>query len=33
MYLKGIVTSGFKSFADKLEIKLDNKTTFQVKVM
>ena len=27
MYLKGIVTSGFKSFADKLEIKLDNKTT------
>ena len=27
MYLKGIVTSGFKSFADKLEIKLDGKTT------
>ena len=27
MYLKGIVTSGFKSFADKLELKLDGKTT------
>ncbi len=27
MYLKGIITSGFKSFADKLEIKLDGKTT------
>ncbi len=27
MYLKGIVTSGFKSFADKIEIKLDGKTT------
>ncbi|MBQ6324280.1 MAG: AAA family ATPase [Bacilli bacterium] len=27
MYLKGIVASGFKSFADKLEIKLDDKTT------
>ena len=27
MYLKGIVTSGFKSFADKLELKLDDKTT------
>ncbi len=27
MYLKEIVTSGFKSFADKLEIKLDDKTT------
>ena len=27
MYLKGIITSGFKSFADKLELKLDNKTT------
>ena len=27
MYLKGIITSGFKSFADKLEIKLDDKTT------
>ncbi len=27
MYLKGIVTSGFKSFADKLEIKLDGKIT------
>ena len=25
MYLKGIVTSGFKSFADKLELKLDGK--------
>ena len=27
MYLKGIVTSGFKSFADKIELKLDNKIT------
>ena len=27
MYLKGIVTSGFKSFADKIDIKLDGKTT------
>ncbi len=27
MYLKEIVTSGFKSFADKLNIKLDDKTT------
>ena len=27
MYLKGIITSGFKSFADKIEIKLDDKTT------
>ena len=27
MYLKEIVTSGFKSFADKLDIKLDNKIT------
>ena len=27
MYLKGITTSGFKSFADKLEIKLDDKIT------
>ena len=27
MYLKGITTSGFKSFADKLEIKLDGKIT------
>ena len=27
MYLKEIVTSGFKSFADKLEIKLDGRTT------
>ena len=27
MYLKGIVTSGFKSFADKIELKLDGKTT------
>ena len=27
MYLKGIVTSGFKSFADKLDIKLDNRIT------
>lgn len=27
MYLKGIVTSGFKSFADKLELKLDDKIT------
>ena len=27
MYLKGIVTSGFKSFADKLDIKLDDKIT------
>ena len=27
MYLKGIVTSGFKSFADRLELKLDGKTT------
>ncbi len=27
MYLKGIITSGFKSFADKLELKLDGKTT------
>ena len=27
MYLKGIVTSGFKSFADKLDIKLDGKIT------
>ena len=27
MYLKGIITSGFKSFADKFEIKLDDKIT------
>ena len=27
MYLKGIVTSGFKSFAEKIELKLDNKIT------
>ena len=27
MYLKGINASGFKSFADKIEIKLDDKTT------
>ena len=27
MYLKGIVTSGFKSFADKLELNLDGKIT------
>ena len=27
MYLKGIVTSGFKSFADKTELKLDDKIT------
>ena len=27
MYLKEIVTNGFKSFADKMEIKLDNKVT------
>ena len=27
MYLKEIVTNGFKSFADKLDIKLDNKIT------
>lgn len=27
MYLKEIVASGFKSFADKLDIKLENKTT------
>ena len=27
MYLKGITTSGFKSFADKLELKLDGKVT------
>ena len=27
MYLKGIVTSGFKSFADKIELKLDDKIT------
>ena len=27
MYLKGIVTSGFKSFADKIELKLDGKVT------
>ena len=27
MYLKEIVTSGFKSFADKLDIKLDDKIT------
>ena len=27
MYLKGIVTSGFKSFADKLELQLDGKIT------
>ena len=27
MYLKQIVASGFKSFADKLEIKLDNNIT------
>ena len=27
MYLKGIISSGFKSFADKLELKLDGKTT------
>ena len=26
MYLKEIVTSGFKSFADKLDIKLDDKS-------
>ena len=27
MYLKGIVTSGFKSFADKIELNLDGKIT------
>lgn len=27
MYLKGIVASGFKSFADKIELKLDGKIT------
>ena len=27
MYLKEIVTTGFKSFADKLDIKLDDKIT------
>lgn len=27
MYLKGIVASGFKSFADKIDIKLDDKIT------
>ena len=27
MYLKEIITSGFKSFADKIDIKLDNKIT------
>ena len=27
MYLKGIIASGFKSFADKIELKLDDKTT------
>ena len=27
MYLKGITTSGFKSFADKIELKLDGKIT------
>ena len=27
MYLKGITTTGFKSFADKLDIKLDDKIT------
>ena len=27
MYLKGIIISGFKSFADKVEFKLDDKTT------
>ena len=27
MYLKGIITSGFKSFADKLDLKLDGKIT------
>ena len=27
MYLKGITTSGFKSFADKIELKLDDKIT------
>ena len=27
MYLKEIVATGFKSFADKLDIKLDDKTT------
>ena len=27
MYLKGIVTTGFKSFADKLDLKLDDKIT------
>ena len=27
MYLKGIIATGFKSFADKLEIQLDNTTT------
>ena len=27
MYLKEVVMSGFKSFADKMDIKLDNKTT------
>ena len=27
MYLKEIITNGFKSFADKMEIKLDNKVT------
>ena len=28
MYLKQIVTSGFKSFADKLELNLDDKITW-----
>ena len=27
MYLKGINASGFKSFADKIELKLDGKIT------
>ena len=27
MYLKGIITSGFKSFADKIDLKLDDKIT------
>ena len=27
MYLKEIVTSGFKSFADKIDVKLDNDIT------
>ncbi len=30
MYLKEIQATGFKSFADKLTINLDNRTTFIV---